>query len=114
MKLWISRLFLTTGLILLLFHNVVAHHHDEGHDGYIQHHDHDGLEHVKIEHAFYTDYTFINWLPAIVPDLVSKPEYNFVLFPFILHIKPLILPNEPCPPGWLMDQIILRGPPSHC
>jgi hypothetical protein len=114
MKLWTSRFFLMTGLTLLLFHNIVAHHHDDEHEKYIHHHDHDALEHVKIDHVFYTDHIFDNGLQAIVSGLVYKPEYNFVEFPLFLPAKPLILPDEPYPPGWITDQIILRGPPSNC
>lgn len=111
MKLWISRIFLMTGLVLLLFHNIVAHHHNDEHEKYIHHHDHDALEHVKIDHVFFTQYTYTS-LSAIIPDLVFKPEYSFVQFPVILPTQPVILPDEPYPPGWISDQTILRGPPS--
>lgn len=114
MKLWISRIFLMTGLVLLLFHNIVAHHHDDDHEDHITHHDNDVLEHAKVDHIFSPQVYHFDGLQAIIPDLVYRPEYSFVRFPLVLHIQPMILPDEPYPPGWITDQTILRGPPSNC
>jgi hypothetical protein len=112
MKLWISRILLMTGLTLLLFHNIVAHHHDDDHDGHVVHHDNDALEHAKIDHIFSSQIDHFSGLQAIIPALVYKPEYSFIQFPLVLHIQPVVLPDEPYPPGWVTDQTILRGPPS--
>jgi hypothetical protein len=114
MKLWISRFFLMTGLVLLLFHNIVAHHHDDEHEPYIHHHDHDALEHAKIDHVFFIQHAYSSGLQAVIPELLSPPEYRFEVFVVILHHKPLILPEEPYPPAWVTDSTILRGPPSNC
>jgi hypothetical protein len=111
MKLWISRFFLMIGLVLLLFHNIVAHHHDDEHDERIHHHDLVALEHVKIDHIFSAQCYYFDGLQAIIPNLVFRPEYSFVNFPVILPVQPVILPDEPYPPGWITDQTILRGPP---
>ncbi len=114
MKLWISRIFLMTGLVLLLFHNIVAHHHDDDHDDHIAHHDNDVLEHAKVDHIFSSQVYQFDGLQAIVPELVYSPAYTFVLFPVTLPIQPVIIPDEPYPPGWVTDQTILRGPPVNC
>lgn len=103
-----------TGFVLLLFHNIVAHHHDDDHEKYIHHHDYDALEHVKIDHIFFTQYNYTGGLPVIIPDLVLKPEYSFAQFPVILLNEPVILPEEPYPPAWVNNSTILRGPPSDC
>ncbi len=113
MKQWISKFFLFTGLVLVLFHNIVAHHHaDEQGHGFRDNH-HNILERVRMDHVFYTDYTFSNDLQAIIPDLVFGYGYSIVRFP-VKITQPIILPDEPYPPGWVTDQTILRGPPVNC
>jgi hypothetical protein len=114
MKLWISRIFLFTGLTLLLFHNIDAHHHDEDHDDHMEHHDSDALEHAQIDHIFSPQVYHFDGLQAIIPAIVYQPEYRFIQFPVTLPNRRVILPDEPYPPGWVTDQTILRGPPSNC
>jgi hypothetical protein len=116
MKQWISRVFLLTGLVLLLFHNLAAHHHDDEVQEPVHHHDdeHDALEHVKIDHVFYTDHIYTSSLLAIIPELIYKPDLKDLQFPTILYNAPAILPQEPYPPAWVTNKTILRGPPSNC
>jgi hypothetical protein len=93
-----------TGFVLLLFHNIVAHHHDDDHDDHITHHDNDVLEHAKVDHICSPQAYHFDGLHAIIPNLVYRPEYSIVQFPLVLHTQPLILPDEPYPPGWITDQ----------
>ena len=109
----ISKFFLFTALILVLMHNIVAHHHaDEKGHGFRDNH-HNILERVRMDHVFYTDYAFSNDLQAIIPDLVFGYEFHIVQFP-VKITQPVILPDEPYPPGWITDETILRGPPVNC
>ena len=113
MKKWISKLFLFTALTLVLIHNIVAHHHaDENLKGFRDNH-HSFLERVRMDHVFYTEYIFSNDLQAIIPAIVFGFDFKVVLLP-TKTIKPVILPDEPHPPGWITNQIILRGPPVNC
>jgi hypothetical protein len=66
---------------------------------------------LKIDHIFSAQCYYFDGLQAIIPNLVFRPEYSFVNFPVILPVQPVILPDEPYPPGWITDQTILRGPP---
>ncbi len=102
-----------TALIVVLVHNIVAHHHaDEKGHGFRDNH-HNILERVRMDHVFYTDYTFSNDLQAIIPAIVFGFEFKIVLLP-AKSAKPVILPDEPYPPGWISEQPILRGPPVNC
>ena len=113
MKRWISKLFLFTGLVLVLVHNIVAHHHaDEQGHGFRDNH-HNILERVRMDHVFYTDYAFSTDLQAIIPDIVFGYQFHIVRFP-IKITQQVILPDEPYPPGWVTDETILRGPPVNC
>jgi len=113
MKRWISKLLLFTALIFVLVHNIVAHHHaDEQGHGFRDNH-HNMLERVKMDHVFYTDYAFTVELVGILPNLVFDPGYFLLQFPVKTN-KPVILPDEPYPPGWATDQTVLRGPPVNC
>jgi hypothetical protein len=113
MNQWISKLFLFTALAVVLMHNIVAHHHaDEKGHGFRDNH-HSLLELVRMDHVFYTECTFSNDLHAVIPDIVFCFDYAIVSFP-IKIAQAVILPDEPYPPGWVTDQIILRGPPVNC
>jgi hypothetical protein len=113
MKQWISKFFLFAALLLVLMHNIVAHHHaDEKGHGFRDNH-HNVLERVRMDHVFYTDYTFNNYLEATIPDLVFG--YGYAILPLTVKITPpAVLPDEPYPPGWITDQTVLRGPPVNC
>jgi succinate dehydrogenase hydrophobic anchor subunit len=114
MKPWISKLFLITGMVLLLIHNLAAHHHDDDYPAHIAHYDNNAFEHVQIDHVFSSQVAHFNGMQTIIPDIVYKSEYGFIQFPLALYIQPATLPDEPYPPGWVTDQTILRGPPSNC
>jgi hypothetical protein len=116
MKQWISRLILTAGLSLLLLHNIVAHHHDEEDDAieHAEHHPDDPLEHVNIDHIFYTDHSFDYKLPVVVACLSILPELGFTFFQEEKIETRAIAPTEPYPPDRTSDPNILRGPPAYC
>ncbi len=96
----------------MLFHNIAAHHHDDDHDDHIAHHDNDALEHAKVDHIFSPQVHHFDGLQAVIPVLIDQPEYSPVQYPVTLPVQPVILPDEPYPPGWVTDKTILRGPPS--
>ncbi|QEM06114.1 hypothetical protein DIU31_022320 [Mucilaginibacter rubeus] len=103
-----------TGLVLLLYHNICAHHHNEDHHDHIEHHDNDVLEHAKVDHIFSSQTYHLDGLQALVPVLIFKPDLVFGGFPLTLYIQPVVSPDEPYPPGWVTNETILRGPPADC
>lgn len=111
---WFSKFLLITGSILLLYHNMVPHHHvDEDTKAvHIEHHPFDALEHVQISHQFvqaHAHYVAVDLAAVtLLPPVFRLPEPVVLALP-----EPVWLASdEPHPPGWHTDQSILRGPPS--